>query len=104
VSNFEGLQLGYHLQLDQVGSQISGNGEKISENGRSLPSAARTAIAVRGTVDGNQLALTFIERGTRRSSQGALVLQRDDDGTLRGRFSSDAAKSSGLAQLRRPEG
>jgi hypothetical protein len=104
VGNFKGLQLGYHLQLDQQGSEISGNGEKISENGRALAAAARTAIAVRGTVNGNQLALTFTERGARRSSQGALVLQRDDDGTLRGRFSSDAAKSSGLAQLRRPQG
>ncbi|MDQ3440211.1 MAG: hypothetical protein M3478_07655 [Planctomycetota bacterium] len=99
---FEGLQLGYRLQLNQQGDRITGHGQKIRENGRELTAPARTPISVHGTIEGNQLVLTYTEQGHRRASHGTFVLQRDDDGTLRGKFSSDAAQSSGLAAARRP--
>jgi hypothetical protein len=46
-------------------------------------------------VDKDQLVLAFTERGTRRTSHGTLHMQIADNGTLHGRFSTDAGLSSG---------
>ena len=94
---FNDLTLGFRLQLDQTGHRIRGRGLKWTENGRHLASRARTPITVDGTIKNGQLILAFTERGTRRTSSGTLNLQRADDGSLRGRFSTDAAQSSGRA-------
>ena len=48
-------------------------------------------------------ALTFVEGGAQRTSRGAFVLQRAQDGTLRGRFTSNAAGSAGTVEARRVE-
>jgi hypothetical protein len=101
---YEGLQLGYRLQLEEDGNRVSGSGIKIQENGRSLDDRAQTPIVVRGTRDGNRITLTFTEQGARRSSEGKMILDVSDDGVLRGRFSSSAARSTGTAEARRPEG
>ena len=95
---FKDLTLGFRLQLDQTGDRIRGQGLKWIENGRRVASRARTPIAIDGTIENGRLILTFTERGTRRTSQGTLNLQRADDGSLHGRFSTDAARSSGRAQ------
>jgi transcriptional regulator with XRE-family HTH domain len=94
---FNDLTLAFRLQLDQTGHRIRGRGLKWTENGRPLASRARTPITVDGTFKNGQLILAFTERGTRRTSSGTLNLQRADDGSLRGRFSTDAAQSSGRA-------
>jgi hypothetical protein len=47
--------------------------------------------------------LTFTERGTRRETDGKMILDVNDDGVLRGRFLSSAARSNGTAEARRPE-
>ena len=101
---YEGLHLGYRLQLQQSGGRILGDGVKIVENGRQLGERSRTPIAVQGTLEGDRLTLTFIEGGTRRASGGKMILQLHEDGVMRGRFSSNAAKSSGTVEARRPEG
>lgn len=98
---FEGLHLGYRLQLEQVGNRVIGTGQKISENGRPLRGRARTPIRVQGTIDGERVELTFTERGAQRTSRGKFVLLVEADGQLRGRFSSTAANSSGIVQARR---
>ena len=102
VADFQGLQLGYRLQLQQSGDRVSGEGVKAIENGRPIAEAGQTPIAVQGTLEGGRLTLTFTERGTRRESVGKMILDVQEDGVLRGRFSSSAARSSGTAEARRP--
>ncbi len=75
-----------------------GHGVKWTENGRRLASRARTPIIVEGTIEDGRLALTFTEHGIRRISHGTFELQQLNDGSLRGRFSTNAAQSSGRVQ------
>lgn len=100
-ARFAGLLLGYEIQLEQAGDRVTGLGRKVIENGDRINPRAQTPISVSGIVDGDRVALNFTERGSRRSTTGAFVLRMDQDGALRGRFSSDAAQSSGRVEARR---
>jgi hypothetical protein len=88
--------------LQQDGARISGSGVKTVENGRRLGGAAQTPILIHGIISGERLTLTFTERGLRRTSEGKMILDVNDDGVLRGRFSSNAARSVGIVEARRP--
>jgi hypothetical protein len=101
LSMYEGLRLGYRLQLEHRGSAVRGSGQKILENGKTISGDGQTPITVEGTVDGDRLRMTFTERGARRSSSGTFVLFREGTDGLRGRFSSDAARSAGRVEARR---
>ena len=106
VAAFHDLTLTFRLQLNQDGNHVSGQGLKWEENGRPIHSRGRTPIAVKGTIEGNKVVLSFTERGTRRTSHGRLELQLTDDGVstvafrpappapagARGRFESGAPK------------
>ena len=94
-SRYKNMTLGFQLTLRQRGTQVVGEGYKFSENGKPLQARRRTPIAVEGHLDGEQLVLNFTERGAARTSAGRFVLQMADDGSLRGRFTSNAAGSSG---------
>jgi len=94
-SRYRNMSLEFALTLRQQGTQVTGEGHKFSENGKPLQPRRRTPIAVEGHLEGNRLVLNFTERGTARTSAGRFVLHRTDDGSLRGRFTSDAARSSG---------
>ena len=99
------MTLGFQLTLERRGTHIVGEGYKSSENGKRLRSRRRTPIALEGRLEGERLVLNFTERGAARSSAGRLVLHVADDGSLRGRFTSDAARSSGSSiALRQPPG
>lgn len=100
-ARFAGLHLGYEISLEQSGNRILGSGRKVTENGDGIGSRAQTPIRVAGTIDGDRLTLVFTEEGTRRTTEGKFVLLLDEDGTLRGRFSSTAAQSSGTVEARR---
>lgn len=102
VRDYEGLELGYELQLQQSGSRVAGEGMKTLENGRQIARFAQTPIIVSGTFEEGRLTLTFTERGHQRDSGGKMILDVSEDGVLRGRFSSSAARSSGTAEARRP--
>ena len=95
MRSFEDLTLGFRLQLEQNGNRVRGHGVKWTENGRLVASRARTPISLDGGVDQNRLVLAFTERGVRRTSHGTLHMQIADNGTLHGRFSTDAGVSSG---------
>lgn len=97
-ARFEGLQLGYEIQLEQAGDRVRGAGRKVTQNGDGIGPRAQTPISLDGTIDGDRLTLTFNERGARRPTQGKFVLLVDEAGTLRGRFSSTAAHSSGTVE------
>ena len=92
---YKNMTLGFHLTLRQRGTQVAGEGYKRSENGKPLQARRRTPIVVEGHLDGERLVLNFTERGAARTSAGRFVLHRAEDGSLRGRFTSDAARSSG---------
>jgi len=95
-ADYKGLRLGYRLQLDQDGDRIVGRGQKWSENGRTLPSSARTPLTVNGTIDGNKVTLEFRERGAKRTTTGSFSWTLSGDRTaLRGSFQSTAADTSG---------
>jgi serine/threonine-protein kinase len=93
---FQGLRLGYRLRLRQAGSRITGDGEKVSENGVLLLPSQRTPITVSGTVEGSQVVLRFTEQGDERASAGVFRWRLSPDGnSLEGGFSSDVASSRG---------
>ncbi len=100
-ARFEGLHLGYEIKLQQAGDRVTGTGRKVTQNGDGIGPRAQTPISVAGTIDGDRLTLTFRERGARRPTEGKFVLLLDEGGTLRGRFSSTAARSSGSVEARR---
>ncbi len=100
VARYAGLLLGYELQLEQDGDRVTGIGRKIIENGSGIDSHGQTPIAVNGVVQGDRLTLNFVEGGAQRSSQGTFTLTRNG-GLLRGRFTSDAARSAGTVEARR---
>jgi hypothetical protein len=101
---YEGLRLGFQLRLQQDGGRIRGEGHKVTENGRRIPLEGRTPIHVVGVVDDRRVSLTFFERGRRRTSGGILDLELTAEGTLHGRFDTDAATSRGSSVARRASG
>ena len=100
VARYAGLLLGYELQLEQDGDRVTGIGRKVIENGSGIDAQGQTPIAVNGIVEGDRLTLNFVEGGAQRSSQGTFTLTRNG-GLLRGRFTSDAARSAGTVEARR---
>ena len=93
---YANLRIGYHLVITQTGTELTGAGEKITENGRSMADYERTPIHLTGSVDQNSVSATFVEAGQRRSTNGRLEWSLASGGNqLRGTFSSTAAKSSG---------
>jgi transcriptional regulator with XRE-family HTH domain len=100
-ARFEGLHLGYEIQLEQDGDHVTGTGRKVTQNGDGIGARAQTPISVDGSINGDRLTLAFGERGMRRPTEGKFVLLVDEGGTLRGRFSSTAARSSGTVEAHR---
>ena len=98
---YHGLRLGYRIRLQQDGERVQGSGAKITENGGAIRPRGQTPIFLAGTIDGDRLSLTFDESGARRRTQGKFVLLLDERDTLRGRFSSTAAQSSGTVEAHR---
>jgi len=96
VADYQNLMLGFQVDLEQRGNRVVGQGRKVSENGVVLPERRRTPIQVEGTLEGNRLALDFTEVGARRKSAGHFLLYLAEDGSFRGRFRSEAAKSAGV--------
>lgn len=93
---FDNLQIGFRLVINQNGKELTATGEKVSENGRSLPASSRTPIRVTGSVNGDEVLATFVEEGASRRSSGNFVWKIQNDGAgLNGTFVSTAAKSSG---------
>ena len=98
---YENLNLGYRVRLTQKGDQINGSGRKWMENGRQLPPAQRTTIALSGTVEQGRVMLSFTEYGTRRTSVGSFAYDISDTGALQGSFTSDVAQSKGSSRAAR---
>ena len=93
---YKNMKVGFNVSINQTGRDFTGTGEKISENGRSLPATSRTPIVVKGTIDGDKVEATFSENGALRTTNGRFVWWIDKtSGGLTGTFISNAARSSG---------
>ena len=94
--SFNDLEIGFRLVINQTGSKFTAHGEKISENGRSLPASGRTPIKVIGSIEGDRVEATFFEEGAVRKTSGRFVWRIQSNGSgLAGTFVSSAARSSG---------
>lgn len=93
---YKNMEIGFNVSIDQAGRDFTGKGEKISENGRSLPASGRTPILVKGRIDGDKVEATFSENGAVRKTNGRFVWKIDKgSGGLKGTFVSTAARTSG---------
>lgn len=100
--SFKNLNIGFELTISQAGKSFTGEGRKISENGRSLPANSRTPIEVKGSIDGDRVEATFFEHGALRKTNGRFEWRIDQSsGGLNGTFVSTAAGSSGKSAARR---
>ena len=99
---YRNMEIGFNVAINQAGRDFTGTGEKISENGRNLNSSGRTAIQVKGTIDGDQVHATFSENGASRKTNGQFVWRIDKGaGGLTGTFVSTAARTSGKSTARK---
>ena len=100
--SYENLKIGFRLSIHQEGAGFTGKGEKISENGRSLPAGSRTPISVKGSINGGRVEATFFEEGTGRNTNGRFIWTIDKAGRgLSGTFNSTAARTSGKSAAKR---
>ncbi len=99
--SYRNLQIGFDLSIKQDGNGFTGEGRKVSENGRSLPADSRTPIHVKGSIEGDRIEANFFEDGTQRKTNGRFVWKLDKAGSLNGTFSSTAARASGKSTARK---
>jgi hypothetical protein len=95
------MQIGFQVSINQNGNGFTGTGQKVSENGRSLPADSRTPINVKGSIDGDRVEATFSEEGAARRTNGRFVWRIDKAGGLTGTFSSSAARASGKSTAKK---
>jgi hypothetical protein len=99
---FKNLEVGFDLAINQNGNEFTGRGQKVSENGRSLPATSRTPILVKGSINGDRVEATFSESGALRQTSGRFVWRIDKaSGALTGTFVSSAARTSGKSAARK---
>ena len=100
--SFQNLRIGFALSINQSGTTFTAKGQKVSENGRSLPASSRTPIELKGSIKGDRIEATFSERGALRKTNGRFVWRIDRAGSgLSGTFASTAAKTSGKSTATR---
>jgi hypothetical protein len=98
--SFGNMKVGFRLKINQQGKQFTGRGEKVSENGQTLPANSRTPIQVTGSIDGDKVVATFVEDGRMRRTNGRFVWKLQNGGDqLAGTFVSSAANSSGKSAV-----
>ena len=99
---YKNMKVGFNVSINQSGKDFTGTGEKISENGQTLPATSRTPIVVKGTVDGDKVEATFSESGAARKTNGRFVWRIDkSSGGLTGTFVSNAARSRGKSAAKK---
>jgi hypothetical protein len=99
--SFQDMKIGFDLSINQSGKTFTGTGQKVSENGHSLPANSRTPIQLKGSIDGDRVEATFFEEGSLRKTNGRFVWRVDKSGGLSGTFVSTAAATSGKSAARK---
>lgn len=99
---YQGLKLGYSVFITQHGTDITGTGEKESENGRDLPASAHSHFDITGSISGKKITATFVEKGTERKTEGTFNWTYESKtSALAGTFTSTAADAAGPSEARR---
>ncbi|HET8781689.1 MAG TPA: DUF4388 domain-containing protein [Pyrinomonadaceae bacterium] len=102
LRSFQNLRIGFALSINQTGKTFTAKGQKISENGRSLPASERTPIQLNGAINGDRIEATFSEQGAARKTSGKFVWKIDRaGGRLTGTFASTAARARGESTAKR---
>lgn len=100
--SFKDMRIGFAVSINQNGKTFTAQGQKISENGRTLPAGDRTPIQVNGVIKGDRIEATFSEQGSARKTSGRFVWKIDRaGGLLTGTFASTAARASGKSTATR---
>ncbi len=94
--DYIGLEVGFIVMITQDGQNITGHGDKWSENGKEIPPSSRTRIVLEGKIDGEKVTAIFEEKGHKRETGGLFKWRVSSDAnTLSGSFESTAARTSG---------
>ena len=100
--SFQDMRIGFAVSINQNGKTFTAQGQKISENGRTLPAGDRTPIQLNGVIKGDRIEATFSEQGPARKTSGRFVWKIDRaGGLLTGTFASTAARASGKSTATR---
>ncbi len=67
----------------QHGTDITGTGEKESENDRDLLTGAHSHVNITGSISGKKITTTFVEEGTERKTEGTFDWTYDSPGRSR---------------------
>ncbi len=98
---YQGLKLGYTVYLTQHDTEITGTGEKETENGKELPTGAHSHVSITGSISRKKITATFVEEGTERKTEGTFDWTYLSKNALDGRFTSTAADAEGPSVARR---
>ncbi len=99
---YAGMRIRFRVRLEQHGDRIVGRGEKFTVDDRPVPPGQRTPIEIEGTIEGREVSVRFVERGTRRTSSGGFRWRVSPDGKrLQGTFRSTAAGTEGPSHASR---
>ncbi|EMF8824882.1 hypothetical protein P3526_21625 [Vibrio parahaemolyticus] len=98
---YQGMEIGYQVYLNQSSDNITGTGEKVSENHKNLPISQRVKIDMQGRLIGSQLDLLFTLYGHKRDTIGQFRLTTINGDELEGTFSTTGSSASGSVKLTR---
>jgi hypothetical protein len=99
---YAGMRVRFRVRLEQHGDRIVGRGEKFTVDDEPVPPAQRSPITLEGTIHGRDVTVRFVERGTRRTSEGGFRWRVSPDGKrLQGTFESTAAGARGRSHASR---
>ena len=105
LSAMKGVKLRYFVTVQQDGLKLTGEGEKICENGASINADARTRLElIGGKVEGSNVTMDFRDHGKRRLTTGSLRLVAQSADGMEGEFSWTAADSTGTIKAKKTAG
>jgi hypothetical protein len=94
---FEGMKISFRISLVQQGAELTGTGEKWSQDGKWLPTSLHTPIRItKGTIKGGRIDASFEEQGPKRPTSGTFYWTYDSTAMrLVGTFSSSSGETHG---------
>lgn len=102
LASMKGVTLRYFVTVQQDGLKLTGEGEKICENGTSIDARARTRLElIGGKVEGSAVTMDFRDHGKRRLTTGTLRLVAESADGLQGQFTWTAADSTGAIKAKK---
>jgi hypothetical protein len=102
LSTMKGVTLRYFVNVQQDGLKLTGEGEKVCENGKSLDARARTRLElIGGKVEGDTVTMAFRDHGLKRQTSGTFRLVAKASDQMDGTFTWTAADSTGALKAKK---